>query len=62
MSLDAAIAVHRFGLGAGLGEIEAASADPKAWLVGQLGPGDVPVPPDGGSFASGGNLLRQEQA
>ena len=36
MSLEAAIAVTRFGLGAREGEIEAVSAAPKDWLLGQL--------------------------
>lgn len=35
-SLEGAIAVTRFGLGARRGEIETASRDPKAWLVAQL--------------------------
>jgi uncharacterized protein (DUF1800 family) len=37
MSLEAAIAVHRFGLGARPGEIEAVGPDPKAWLAAQIG-------------------------
>jgi uncharacterized protein (DUF1800 family) len=36
MSLEGALAVHRFGLGARAGEIEAASRDPKAWLLAQI--------------------------
>ncbi|NWG44964.1 MAG: DUF1800 domain-containing protein [Alphaproteobacteria bacterium] len=52
MSLDrAAIATTRFGLGARPGEIDAASADPKAWLLAQLdGPYVPPAAFDG--FAS----------
>jgi uncharacterized protein (DUF1800 family) len=62
MSLEAAIAVHRFGLGARPGEIEAAGADPKGWLIGQIGgPADQPVAPDGSSFAPSGALVCQEQ-
>jgi len=38
VSLEAAIAVTRFGLGAKDGEIAAASAEPKAWLLAQLRP------------------------
>ena len=38
MSLEGAIAVTRFGLGARKGEIEAASLAPKDWLLGQLQP------------------------
>ena len=37
MSLEGALAANRFGLGAKPGEIDEASADPKAWLLGQLG-------------------------
>jgi len=43
MSLEGAIATHRFGLGARPGEIEAASKSPKDWLMHQLdGPPDEP--------------------
>jgi uncharacterized protein (DUF1800 family) len=63
MSLEGAIAVHRFGLGARPGEIEAASRDPKAWLVNQIGTAaEQPVAVDGAAFPSGGVLVRQEQA
>ena len=63
MSLEGAIAAHRFGLGARPGEIEAASSDPKSWLVAQIGTGaEQPVAFDGGAFPSGGVLVRQEQA
>jgi uncharacterized protein (DUF1800 family) len=62
MSLEAAIAVHRFGLGARPGEIEAVGPDPKAWLVAQIGtPAEQPVAPDGSSFSDSGTLVRQEQ-
>jgi uncharacterized protein (DUF1800 family) len=37
MSLEGAIAVHRFGLGARPSEIASASADPRAWLVVRIG-------------------------
>ncbi len=43
MSLEGALAAHRFGLGARPGEIEAASANPRAWLTRQL-EGEVPQP------------------
>src|ERR1700743_2766751 len=43
MSLEGALAAHRFGLGARPGEIEAASGNPKAWLTNQLN-GPVPQP------------------
>src|SRR5215469_6067005 len=63
MSLEGAIAVHRFGLGARPGEIEAASADPKGWLLAQIGTeADQPVTADGGRFPDSGSLVRQEQA
>ena len=37
-ALQGAIAATRFGLGARPGEIEAASADPKGWLIAQIRP------------------------
>ncbi len=44
MSLEGAIAVHRFGLGARPGEIAAASQAPKDWLLAQLeAPAEQPV-------------------
>lgn len=59
MSLPGALAVHRFGLGARPGEIEAASKDPKAWLVAQLDAGaDQPTPVIAGTtLMSGGELV-----
>ena len=42
MSLNAAIATTRFGLGAARGEIEVAQGDPAAWLKAQLRPGAAP--------------------
>jgi len=61
MSLEGAIAAHRFGLGARPGEIEAASASPKSWLRRQLdGPVDQPQPLDGGEpFHSTAALLAE---
>ncbi len=62
MSLEGAIAVHRFGLGSRPGEIEAASQDPRGWLVAQIGTGaEQPVPPGGGVYPDCGTLVRQEQ-
>ncbi len=62
MSLEGAIAVHRFGLGARPGEIAAASGDPKAWLLAQIGTAaDEPVQDDGSAFPDSGTLVRQEQ-
>ena len=48
-SLDGAIAVTRFGLGARPGEIEAAAADPQGWLRSQIRAegADIPAMPDG---------------
>ena len=58
MSLEGAIAAHRFGLGARPGEIDRASRNPKAWLLSQLNTAaDQPEPLDGGSFKSGGELV-----
>jgi uncharacterized protein (DUF1800 family) len=61
MSLEGAIAAHRFGLGARPGEIDAASAAPKQWLLRQLdSPADQPQPLDGGApFRSGGDLVSE---
>jgi uncharacterized protein (DUF1800 family) len=62
MSLEGAIAVHRFGLGARPGEIEAASRDPKGWLAAQIGTeAEQPRAADGSPFPDGGILVRQEQ-
>ncbi len=41
--LEAAIACHRFGLGARPGELEAVGADARGWLLGQL-EGQAPTP------------------
>jgi uncharacterized protein (DUF1800 family) len=61
MSLEGAIAAHRFGLGARPGEIERASRNPKTWLLSQInGPADQPVPLGGGSFRSGGDLVVEQ--
>ncbi len=58
MSLEGAIAAHRFGLGARPGEIEHASRDPKNWLLTQLNtPADPPTALDGGTLAGGGDLV-----
>jgi uncharacterized protein (DUF1800 family) len=61
MSLEGAIAAHRFGLGARPGEIDAASASPKQWLLHQLDtPVAEPQPVDGGeAFQSGGALVAE---
>src|SRR5215470_3692206 len=58
MTLEGAIAAHRFGLGARPGEVERASRDPKNWLMTQLdGPADQPQPLDGSPLMSGGALV-----
>jgi uncharacterized protein (DUF1800 family) len=61
MSLEGAIAAHRFGLGARPGEIEAASASGKDWLLRQLeSPVAQPQPIDGGdAFTSSGALVAE---
>jgi uncharacterized protein (DUF1800 family) len=43
--LQGAIAATRFGLGARPGEIEAAAADPKDWLIAQIRPEGADQPP-----------------
>jgi len=63
MSLEGAIAVHRFGLGARPGEIGRASADPRGWLKAQIArEADQPTAPDGSAFPASGELVRQERA
>jgi uncharacterized protein (DUF1800 family) len=58
MSREGAIAAHRFGLGARPGEIEAASGQPKAWLMGQLeSPPPQPQPLNGVAFQSSAALV-----
>jgi len=60
MSLEGAIAAHRFGLGAHPGEIDRASRSPRAWLLAQLNTAaDQPEPLDGGSLKSGGELVTE---
>jgi uncharacterized protein (DUF1800 family) len=53
LSLEGAIAVNRFGLGARPGEVEQATNDPKSWLVAQIGPVQQPVQADGAPFKNG---------
>lgn len=61
MSLEGAIAAHRFGLGARPGEIDRASGNPKSWLLGQInGPAPQPRPVAGESFANAGRLVAEE--
>ena len=62
MSVEASLAVNRFGLGAMPGEIAGASGDPKQWLIAQLGPADQPVPADGQPFKDGAMLVQDLQA
>ncbi|MGZ5935064.1 MAG: DUF1800 domain-containing protein [Rhizomicrobium sp.] len=58
MSLEGAIAAHRFGLGARPGEIDRASRNPKAWLKSQINtPADQLAPLGGGTFKNGGELV-----
>jgi uncharacterized protein (DUF1800 family) len=62
MSLEGAIAVNRFGLGAMPGEIATASADPKQWLLSQIGPADQPVSLSGEPLKNGAALVTGLQA
>ena len=62
MSVQAAIAVNRFGLGAVPGELASASGDPKAWLTSQIGPADQPASLDGAPFKEGAALVKDLQA
>lgn len=58
MSLEGAIAAHRFGLGARPGEIERASRNPKNWLLTQINTAaDQPTPLSGTSFKNGGDAV-----
>lgn len=43
-SMDAAVALTRFGLGAGPGDIAHVTADPRGWLEAQVTPAGAPVP------------------
>ena len=62
MSLEGAIAVHRFGLGARPGEIDTANSDPRGWLMAQIETAaEQPTAPDGSAFPDSGTLVRQEQ-
>jgi uncharacterized protein (DUF1800 family) len=62
MSLEGAIAAHRFGLGARPGEIARASGNPNAWLMDQIqSPAPQPVPADSGVFRTAGQLVGDEE-
>ncbi|MEJ1969039.1 MAG: DUF1800 domain-containing protein [Rhizomicrobium sp.] len=62
MSLEGAIAAHRFGLGARPGEIDRASRDPKTWLKAQIdGPAEQPTPMANTAFMTGGALVLDMQ-
>src|SRR6185437_7282169 len=61
MSLEGAIAAHRFGLGARPGEIDSASKSPKAWLLAQIDrPAEQPKSTDGQPLLNVGQLLKVE--
>ena len=62
MSVQALIALNRFGLGAMPGEISSVSQDPKQWLLSQIGPADQPAPIDGQPFKDGATLVKDLQA
>ena len=58
VSLEAALAVHRFGLGARPGELAAANGAPHDWLLAQLEqPADQPAAIDGAPWKTGGALV-----
>ena len=59
MSVEGAIAVHRFGLGARPGEVGKASENPKNWLLSQIGPAPQPVSLDATPFKSAATLLAE---
>jgi len=62
MSLEGAIAAHRFGLGARPGEIDSASKNPKAWLLAQIDhPAEQPKSTDGQPLLNSGQLLKIEE-
>lgn len=55
-TLNAAIALTRFGMGARPGEIERVAADPTGWLQTQIRPTGTPVPP--GRFPSSSDQVQ----
>ena len=57
MSLEGVLAVNRFGLGARPGEVQAASADAKAWLKSQIAPATQPTAANSQPFVSGAQLV-----
>jgi uncharacterized protein (DUF1800 family) len=59
-SLDAAVAVTRFGLGAKPGEIAAVGGDARGWLEAQVRPDGAPVP--AGGFETSEQRLESFQA
>ncbi len=63
MSLEAAIAVHRFGLGARPGRNRGGERRSQSLAGGadQATSAEQPVAPDGSAFANSGTLVRQEQ-
>ncbi|MBV9990247.1 MAG: DUF1800 domain-containing protein [Alphaproteobacteria bacterium] len=62
MSLEGAIAAHRFGLGARPGEIARASSDPKGWLMSQIAQAaPQPMDENGQPFPNAGKLVSSEE-
>ena len=59
MTLEGAIAVTRFGLGARIGEIETASKNPKKWLRDQIYSTPAPIFPVKGLSSSKGYILEK---
>ena len=58
MTLDSAIAVNRFGLGAAPGERAGVGADPRAWLAKQAGQ-PAPAYPEFGKLAHSSEALKE---
>ena len=58
MTLESVIAVNRFGLGAGPGELAAAGAGPRGWLAKQAGQ-PAPAYPEFGKLAHSSEALKE---
>jgi uncharacterized protein (DUF1800 family) len=59
MSLQSSIAANRFGLGAKPGELARVGADPKEWLIQQIGPAEQPAPDSGAAFMTGAQAVAE---
>ncbi len=58
MAIEAALAAHRFGLGANQADLATANSDPRGWLKWQLSSVDAAVRPFSGNKGSG-DILRE---